>query len=307
MAEAGSTGADRYSRHTQDPAGGASMTCSSSLPAASLLYQVPIAQLEAYRGRALVVRSDCPSALVSRLGADDLADLAYVQLTSLESDPDALVQWAAGLPIELVLDDPALDFTSLYRFARLLDNHPVRVLLPVTIGFEKAARLACSLQFAVRLNIGQPSARMPGFLMPLLHQYLHGSTITQPVEFFHSLLFALCRREPANLWAIQEEDPALIRYLDDQGTERPPGRLVAADLGPDLTGFVARWSGGLVAEGSECTECPFFAACRGYFKWPWREYDCTGVKALLQTLLQAADELRNDLAVSVPHAGTPSP
>ena len=138
------------------------MTHSASPPADSVVYHIPIAQLEAYRGRGLIVRSDQPSAIASRLGADDLANLAYVQLTSLRSDPDALVQWAEGLPIELLLDGPALDFASLYRYAKLLDNHPVRVLLPVTPGFEKAARLACSLQFAVRLNIGQPSAPLIG-------------------------------------------------------------------------------------------------------------------------------------------------
>ncbi|MFZ1538911.1 MAG: hypothetical protein WAT23_16200 [Chromatiaceae bacterium] len=283
------------------------MTRPSHEPAASILYQVPIAQLEAYRGRDLIVRSTDASAIASQLGADDLANLAYVQLTSLRCDPDALVQWAPGLPIELLLDDPAVDFTALYRYAKLLDNHPVRVLLPITTGFEKAARLACSLQFAVKLNIGQPSAPMLEILGRLLQDYLHRSTITQPIEFFHSMLLGLCRQEPISLWAIQEEDPALIRYLDDQGQERPPGRLAAAELGPDPAGFVERWSRERVAEGAECSECPFVATCRGYFKWPRRDYACTGVKALLHTLRKAADELRGDLAALPPRAGAPSP
>ena len=283
------------------------MTHSACLPAASIVYQVPIAQLEAYRGCGLIVRSARPSVIASQLSADDLTNLAYVQLTSLRSEPDALIHWADGLPIELLLDDPALDFASLYRYAKLLDNHPVRVLVPVTTGFEKAVRLAVSLQFAVRLNIGQPSAPMLDHLVRLLDDYLHRSTISQPIEFFHSMLLGLCRREPVSLWAIQEEDPALICLVDEQGDERPPGRLAEADLGPDPAGFVDRWSRGLVAEGMECAECPFVSTCRGYFKWPRRDYDCTGVKGLLHTLRQAADELRGDLAALAPHAGASRP
>jgi hypothetical protein len=283
------------------------MTCSASLPAASIVYQIPIAQLESYRGCGLIVRSAHSSMIASRLGADDLANLAYVQLTSLRSDPDALIHWADGLPIELLLDDPALDFAFLYRYAKLRDNHPVRVLLPVTTGFEKAVRLACSLQFEVRLNIGQPSAPMVEQLVHLLHDYLHRSTISQPIEFFHSMLLGLCRREPVSLWAIQEEDPALIRHVDEQGDERSPGRLAEADLGPDPAGFVERWSRSLVAEGAECAKCPFVSACRGYFKWPQRDYDCTYVKTLLHTLRRAADELRGDLAAIPPHAGASPP
>lgn len=283
------------------------MTHSTSPPVDSLVYHIPIAQLEAYRGRGLIVRSAQPSELVARLDADDLTNLAYVQLMSLRSDPDALVQWADGLPIELLLDHQALDFALLYRYAKLLDNHPVRVSLPVTTGFDKAARLACSLQFAVRLDIGQPSARLVEQLARLLHDYLHRSTISQPIEFFHSMLLGLCRHEPVSLWAIQEEDPALIRYVDQQGDECPPGRLAEADVGLDASGFVERWSRTLVAEGGECSECPFFSACRGYFKWPRRDYDCDGVKALLDTLWQAADELRGDLAAATPLEGADPP
>lgn len=279
------------------------MTHSTSPPVDSLVYHIPIGQLEAYRERSLIVRSAHPSEFTARLGADDLSNLAYVQLMSLRSDPDALVQWADDLPIELLLDDQALDFALLYRYAKLLDNHPVRVSLPVTTGFEKAVKLASSLQFAVKLDIGQPSAPLVEHLVRLLHDYLHRSTISQPIEPFHSMLLGLCRQELVSLWAIQEEDPALVRYVDEQAVERPPGRLAEADIGPDPSGFVERWSHTLVAEGGECSECPYFSACRGYFKWPRRDYDCNGVKVLLGTLWQAADELRGDLAAAPPVEG----
>jgi len=276
-------------------------------PVSSIVYHVPLERLAAFRGRSLIVRGADPLALVAQLGPEDLDNLAYVQLRSLPRDTDSLIHWAENLGIELLLDDPAEDFPRLYRYAKLLDNHPVRVSLPVVTGFEKAVKLALSLQFAVRLQIGQPVPALIEPLARLLDDYLHRPTVSQPIEYFHSVLLGLCHRDPVSLWAIQEEDPALIRYIDEQGVERLPGKLAGAAPGPDPADFVERWSNTLVAEGAECAECRFFAPCRGYFKWPLREYDCVGVKTLFQTLQQAADELRRDLAAVAPARGDNPP
>lgn len=268
-----------------------------------LVYHIPVAQLARYRGHRLIVRSANPPQLVGQLGADDLDNLAYIQLCSLPSDTDDLIHWAEALAIELRLDEPARDFPLLYRYAKLLDNHPVRVVLPVVTGFEKAVKLALSLQFAVRLEIGQPERALIEPLAQTLDDYLHRPTVSQPIEYFHSLLLGFCHREPVSLWAIQEEDPALVRYVDEQGQERLPGRLDGIDPGSEPMGFVERWGDGLLAEGAECAHCPHFDCCRGYFKWPRRDYDCDGVRRLFQTLEQAADELRVDLAAGPPAPG----
>lgn len=283
------------------------MPDATSLPADSIVYQIPLAHLPAYRGRRLIVRSDDPRELVDRLGAADLDQLAYVQLCSLPSDTDVLVHWAEGLGIDLVLENPADELGRLYHYGKLLDNHPVRVSLPVEIGFEKAAKLASSLQFAVKLQVGQPAAPLIESLARLLDDYLHRSTVAQPIEYFHSMLLGLCRREPVDLWAIQEEDPALVRHVDDAGEEGLPGKLAGADIGSDGEGFVERWVIRLRAAVAECCECPFFVSCRGYFKWPRPDYDCSGVRTLFGTLREAADALRADLAAarSAGGAGTP--
>jgi len=281
------------------------MTDTTSLPADSIVYHVPLERLSAFRGHRLIVRSDDPHTLVDRVGAVDLDTLVYVQLCSLPSGSDVLVHWAEGLGIELVLERPADDFARLYEYAKLLNNHPVRVLLPVEAGFEKAAKLASSLQFAVRLQIGQPAAPLIESLAQLLDDYLHRPTVGQPVEYFHSVLLGLCHGQPINLWAIQEEDPALVRHVDAGGEERLPGKLAAAEVGVHPEAFVEQWASRLRNEGAECAECPFFAPCRGYFKWPRRDYDCAGVKTLFRTLQQAADALRADLA-AIPPAGDAS-
>jgi hypothetical protein len=156
------------------------------------------------------------------------------------------------------------------------------------------------------LQIGQPPPSLIETLGRLLDAYLHKSTVTQPIEFFHSLLLGFCNHESVSLWAIQEEDPALIRHVDEQGEERLPGKLADADSGSVRDSFVAEWSDELLAEGGECADCPFFSPCQGYFKWPRRDYDCAGVKTLFATLKQAGDELRKDLDAAPP-AGAEHP
>lgn len=262
----------------------------------SIVYNIPPTVLGAYRGRDLIVRSDRPEVLLDHLGADDIKYLAYVQLCSLPEDIDCLIHWSEGLAIDLVLSDPLADFAQLYRYAKLLDNHPVRVSVPVVTGFDKAVRLALSLQFAVKLEVGQPDARLVEVLAVLLDAYLHRPTVSQPIEPFHSLLLAFLQDEPVSLWAIQEEDPALVRLVDEHGEERLPGKL--ADVAPaiDPTGFVERWGETLVEEGAACAHCDFFRCCGGYFKWPQRDYDCSGVKGIFETLQQAGADLRRDLA-----------
>jgi hypothetical protein len=269
----------------------------------SILYQIPLSQLAAFRGRDLILRTEHPRDLIAQVRSDDLDNLAYVQLCGLPDDIDDLVHWAENLPIDLLLARPAADFSSLYRFAKLLENHPVRVSVPVEPGFEKAVKLAESLQFAVRLQVGQPEAALIESLARLLQDYLHRTTVTQPVEFFHSLLLGFCNREPISLWAIQEDDPALVRHIDEQGREHLPKGLTGADIGPNPERFVADGGMGLRPQAAECADCRFFPVCRGYFKWPRRDYDCAGVKTLLGTLEQAGEELREDLAAAAAATG----
>lgn len=268
-------------------------------PVPGLAYQVPVAQIGAYRGRPLIVRARRPWTLLDVLDAHDAGDIAYLQLPVTAEGADALLTRAEGLPIELRLDEPTRDFPHLYRYAGLLDSHPLRVAVPVTDGLEPAVRLALSLDLAVRLEPCQPAPAMIEPLARLLDGYLYRTTVGQPVDWFHSLLIGYCHGEPVDLWSIVEEDPAQCRWVDDAGREHLPGRLRRrpADA-QDLAGFIQRFADGLLADGGECVDCPFFAVCRGHFKWPRRDYDCTGIRSLLVVLFQAADALGSDLAAA---------
>ena len=139
-------------------------------------------------------------------------------------------------------------------------------------------------------------------LRSVLDFYLHHPSVSQPVEFFHTSLMSLYNRNPVTLWDVQEEDPAYIRYVTDDGREtmaRPPiGARVTGDLGC----FVADFQQELLAARGECCECEFFAYCGGYFKGPRKDYSCSGVKTLLRTLQDAGAALRHDLH-AFPEAG----
>lgn len=81
-----------------------------------------------------------------------------IQLLALDADSEPLNAWAPGTG-ELVMRDPAAEFPLLYRHSNLLDNHPVRIVIPVTPDFGKAVKTAVALDFSVRLEPGQPTIR----------------------------------------------------------------------------------------------------------------------------------------------------
>jgi hypothetical protein len=241
---------------------------------ASPVYNVPAKLIDRYRGRDVIVRSSSPSELVECLRDADVASIRFLQLSATTEDTSCLENFGAGIPLDVVLDDAA-HYQQLYAYANLRDSHPIRITIPVVPGFSKAVKLAVSLQYAVKLEIQQPDAALLTEVENVLHFYLHGSVVNQPVEFFQSLLLSFYREEPASLWEITETDPAIVRYVDDDGT------VVNVDLN---------------SQTRECHECEFVDRCRGYFKFPDRNYNCDGVKRMFRTVARAAHDVRADLA-----------
>jgi hypothetical protein len=259
----------------------------------SFAYNIPVSLLEAYRGRKLIVRARESSELVESLAEDDLEDLLYVRLLSLDADVDALANWGFAAPVEVALDRPATDYPKLYRRAKLLDKHPVRISMPVAPGFSKAVKVAAALNFAIRLEPAQPAEEVMNELFEVLDLYLHRPSVTQPVEFFQSLMMAFYDQSAVTLWAIQEEDPALVRYITDDGVEIVSPRF--AGLPGDVATFLDNFRKELLSGGGECCGCEFWEQCCGYFKWPRREFACHGVKAIFSALRDASEELRKDV------------
>jgi len=261
----------------------------------TVVYNIPVHLVPAYRGREVLVRSHDPTALVQALPDGNLEKLVSVQLLSLAADVDALADWGDGVPVELIMLSPDTEFPLLYRHAKLLDKHPVRVSIPALPGLFKAVKVASALRFHVKLEVEQPEPDAIEAMQSVLDFYLHHTSVSQPVEFFHTSLLSFYHQAPVPLWDVQEEDPASVRYVTDDGRETIARRPVGVRMTGDLGVFVATLQQELLAARGECCACEFFAHCGGYFKWPRKDYDCGGAKTLFRTLRDASAALRHDL------------
>ena len=143
--------------------------------------------------------------------------------------------WAAGLPLDVLVRNPAVEYPLLYNFSSLLDKHPLRISISVKNGFVKAIRLALALGFSVKLDVGQPDVSLIAELAEVLDLYLHRADVSQPVEYFHSTFLSFFnRKQSPNLWILQEEDPEdfassrmKVRKLSRRGLERSTGNSQA--------------------------------------------------------------------------------
>jgi hypothetical protein len=260
------------------------------------IYNLPLDRLPSGSMEQIIIRTHEPAALSTTLTSEDLERVVAVQLLSLQADSEPLNACAPGLPVELVMADPAAEFPLLYRHTPLLEQHPVRVVIPAQPGFYKAVKTAVALDFPVRLDVGQPDPALIEELAAVLKFYLHQSTVAQPIEYFQGALLGFYHQEPAPLWAILDENPQWLRFIADDGAESLYGRLAGAgikELAPEVELDV--WIEQALATHEECRNCAFLRHCGGYFKWPRRDYDCAGVKRLFGELRDAAAELRRDL------------
>ncbi len=262
----------------------------------TIIYNIPVSLIAGFRERIMIIRADDATAIVENVNDQDLGRISFIKLLSLKGEVSSLINWGQGIPVELIVSDTNRDLPLLYRYTPLLASHPVRVSVPLVAGFGNIVKLAVSLNFAVKLEGGQPDASLVDELQRIAHFYLHQTMVSEPIEFFHSLFLAFYRRNPVTLWAIQEEDPSLVRYITDSGEERMPGRLAGVEVNENFSAFMLDMQKGLAAEEGECAKCEFLIHCQGYFKWPHREYSCDGVRALMNTLRSAAEELRADVA-----------
>ena len=251
-------------------------------------HSIPLGLFDTFPGRPVILRTDNAQAPRRLLGPVAPEGIAYLQVTTLAQDLTPLADWGDGLAIDLIMADPATELPLLYRCTGLLKRHPVRVTIPLLPGLARAVKLALSLDLAVRLVGHRPDPAAVSEARQALHGYLYGATVAQPVEPFHSLLFALVQDTPVSLWSILEQDPAETRWLDERG-EPVPGQGPAS---------LAAWHAALSAHGAECRACPWFQTCGGYFTWPRTDAPCPGATALFADLQTAATALRTDLAAS---------
>ena len=157
--------------------------------------------------------------------SNPLPGLRWLQVEGMLEDQEAWTEVAhsdSNIPLDVVLSDPALEFSHLYRLVDAYAVRAIRVTMPAAPGLTKAIRLAAALRLPVRVLPGQPSAAALEELHNALQFYLHEPTVDAPVEFFHSVLATMCDWDAGSLWSILEEDPEAFRHYDADGRARVP-------------------------------------------------------------------------------------
>jgi hypothetical protein len=211
----------------------------------------------------------------------------WLQVEGLIGDPEVWALAAQGkvaIPLDVILTEPATEFSALYRLVDVSQARAVRVTIPARPGLMKAVRLAASLQIPIRILPGQPDAETLDELNEAAQFYLHNPMVETSVEFFHSLLASFRWGGTGTLWAFVEQDPSGSSFLDSAGVPLKSADFLAANIARSHE------------NESECSECRFHSVCAGYFKWPDPTYACAGVKELFATFEKAADEISRDLA-----------
>jgi coproporphyrinogen III oxidase-like Fe-S oxidoreductase len=261
---------------------------------AMLIYNVPAVALNRYQDKAITVRSHDAGELAQAFSAVPQENLLHLQVLSMDADPDSLLHLSEAVPIDLVVDHPAEEFSRLYRFAELPGKHPVRMTVRAAPGMTKAVNIAQALNFSVKLEVNQPEAPLVDELIALAEYYLRGSTVSRPIEPFHSLFLSFFNGKPTRLWQLQDEDPAVDRYVTDDGRVAFSKRLISLGIPEnEFVDFLEEHMASRV-EADECAGCEFFSHCQGYFKVPDKGYQCDHVKRLFAMLNDAAMEMKRD-------------
>jgi hypothetical protein len=227
------------------------------------------------------------------------AGLQWLQVEELLEDQDAWMPAAestSNVPVDVVLTNPGSQFSDLYRLVDVFAVRDVRVSMPASPGFLRALKLAVALRLPVRLLPGQPSVEALIDLFEAANFYLRDPMVETPVEFFHSVLAAMCGAGDGSLWMILEEDPALFLHRGVDDGFKLPGGFSSPSSDLSSTAFVGTWFRRLLEQNAECVTCPWQQICQGYFKWPDPVYDCGGVKRLFSAIKAAADEMGLELA-----------
>jgi hypothetical protein len=228
---------------------------------------------------------------------DPVPGLQWLQVEGLLGDPDAWVEAAQGdsdIPLDVVLSDPASEYSDLYRLVDACAVRDIRVTIPAAPGLFKAIKLAAALRLPVRVLPGQPTAEALAELNEALDFYLHGPMVEAPVEFFHTLLAGMSGANADSLWMVLEEDPAAFLRYDANGQAGLPRSGAFEPVGIASRGFVENHFNNLVEP------------CRGYFKWPDPDYSCEGVKQLFAAIRATADDIGRELATcAVAKTGRP--
>lgn len=249
------------------------------------MHNAPVGWALAHPAAPVVVRATTAEEVVV------VSSLHPERIVAIEVTPGlAGAEWPEGVPLDVVLEDPAREAAGLYALNAIARRRAVRVTIPGRPGIARAARVAMALQLPVRLLTPQPSPGVLAELDEVLELYLHGPQTAAPVEFLQSALACCLHGDAAPAWIALEVDPYWFPRVDGEATETPAWPPPVAE-----PGFLQARLAGLVEAGAECAACRFREWCQGFFKWPEPAYACAGVVRLLARIEESAAQLARDL------------
>ena len=256
------------------------------------IYNIPVSLISSYGNEMLVVRSEDPAELARSLERIERNRVEQLQLIGVHPDPTPLSQLDPTIPLEIVMKDWEKEAEHLPLYAKAIFSNPTRVLIDTSPGFLRALNIAISLRMEAGLIVHQPDDALVQELESALDLYLYDAEVEVPIEFFHSLLVAFCRNYlEDSLWTIQREDPTRDRYVLDNGSI-----VISPRLPTEVSGrsddFLDDYRFDLMAQQGECSVCPYFTQCIGYFKFPDEAYSCKGMQRIFSKLKEAANEIK---------------
>ncbi len=264
-----------------------------------LIYNVPPRLMDAFKDTHIVVRSADAGELARAASRPDSGNVVWLQLLSLTSDCEPLARLDSPIPVDLVIEQGLQEYPLLYNYAKLGMSRPVRVVIPLFPGFRKAVRLATSLNCAVKLDFSHAEQAIGEELFDTMNDYLHGCTVSTPIEYFHSILKLFYHGHTNTMWTIQEEDLECYRYVTDEGRVVISRHLPHVPAEGQDRDFLQQIKLDLLLEKGQCATCAFFTECHGYFRYFDRKMTCEVVKRIFHALRDTSEELKRDVADSL--------
>ncbi len=260
----------------------------------TMVYNVPLELAEQFSDHAVFLRTHDVSHLAQVLTTIPLKGLAGTEL-ALVGDlfPDLSVI-DPSIPVDLRILNTKAHELLLRDHSERFTHRIVRVVIPAGSGMVRSVKTAAGLGLPIKLRIGQPDGTVVEEMYEVLDYYLHDKEVSQPIEFFHSLLWTFFRDEEKTMWQIQEEDPSCNLYVTSDGVVTVSGRIPLQRQLASLASFLDELRLELLVAQGECSMCQFFSNCVGYFKFPDPDYSCDGIVRLMESLKNAAMELRED-------------
>lgn len=194
-------------------------------------------------------------------------NIYYFQIITPSENWAELPQLIGDAPVDLLITNPAEEYPLLYHFSQFPN---LRCSISIKQNFFKAVKVASSLHFPIQLNIGRQDISLKE-MEEVLQFYLTSPSLTEPIEFFHSYLYACYHniKPKTTLWELHEATEQ-YKTVDEQ------------------CNIVARCTPKIV----DCMHCMHFSFCQGYCKQ--YNQDCSVMKSIFNQIVTASQELQQN-------------